>query len=96
VLEPGPVVGDGVLLEQLIGNLIDNAEQYNVPGGSIAISTGTTDGAAVLRVVNTGPVIPPGSWTGCFCRSRGWTIASVTSDVPNPSAPTEGAPGRSQ
>jgi signal transduction histidine kinase len=58
VLAPGPVVGDAVLLERLIGNLLDNAEQYNVPGGSIAISTAATDDDAVLRVVNTGPVIP--------------------------------------
>ena len=58
VLEPGPVVGDAVLLERLIGNLLDNAEQYNFPGGSIAITTAATDDAAVLRVVNTGPVIP--------------------------------------
>src|SRR6185436_16142941 len=59
MLEPGPVVGDDVLLERLVGNLLDNAEQYNVPGGSIAISTAATDDTAVLRVVNTGPVIPP-------------------------------------
>jgi len=59
MLEPGPVVGDGVLLERLVGNLLDNAQQYNVPGGSIAISTVATDDTAVLRVVNTGPVIPP-------------------------------------
>ena len=58
-LESGPVVGDGVLLERLVGNLLDNAEQYNVPGGSIAISTAATDDTAILRVVNTGPVIPP-------------------------------------
>jgi hypothetical protein len=55
-----------VLLERLIVVLLDNAEQYNVPGGSIAISTGTTDGAAVLRVVNTGPVIPPGQLDRLF------------------------------
>lgn len=60
MLEPGPMVGDGVLLERLVGNLLDNAEQYNVPsGGSIVISTAATDDTAVLRVVNTGPVIPP-------------------------------------
>ncbi len=59
VLEPGPVGGDGVLLERLVGNLLDNAEQYNVPGGSIAISTAAIDDAAVLRVGNTGPVVPP-------------------------------------
>jgi signal transduction histidine kinase len=55
-----------VLLERLIVVLLDNAEQYNLPGGSIAISTGTTDGAAVLRVVNTGPVIPPGQLDRLF------------------------------
>ena len=59
MLKSGPVVGDGVLLERLVGNPLDNAEQYNVPGGSIAISTAATDDTAVLRVVNTGPVIPP-------------------------------------
>ena len=58
-LTPAPVVGDGVLLERLIGNLLDNAERYNTPGGSIAISTSSANGSAVLRVVNTGPVVPP-------------------------------------
>jgi signal transduction histidine kinase len=58
-LDPAPVTGDGVLLERLVGNLLDNAEQYNVPGGTIAISTGSADGASVLRVVNTGRAVPP-------------------------------------
>jgi len=57
-LNPAPVTGDGVLLERLVGNLLDNAEQYNIPGGSVAISTTTDKGTSPLRVVNTGSVIP--------------------------------------
>jgi signal transduction histidine kinase len=57
-LGEAPVTGDGVLLERLIANLLDNAERYNIPGGAIEISTGTLDGDSVLRVVNTGEVVP--------------------------------------
>jgi signal transduction histidine kinase len=56
-LDPAPVDGDRVLLERLMGNLLDNAAQYNVPGGTIALSTRPDNGASVLRVVNTGTVI---------------------------------------
>jgi signal transduction histidine kinase len=56
-LDEAPVVGDGVLLERLVSNLLDNAEQYNVAGGRIDISTATHDATSVLRVVNTGPVV---------------------------------------
>jgi signal transduction histidine kinase len=48
-----------VLLERLVNNLLDNAERYNVAGGTVAISTGTDNGAtSVVRVVNTGAVVP--------------------------------------
>jgi signal transduction histidine kinase len=53
-----PVAGDGVLLERLVANLLDNAERYNVAGGAVEISTTVRDGTSVLRVVNTGPVVP--------------------------------------
>ena len=53
-----PVTGDGVLLERLVANLLDNAERYNVPGGTVSISTTAHGAAAVLRVVNTGAVVP--------------------------------------
>ena len=55
-----PVTGDYVLLERLITNLLDNAERYNITGGTITISTAAHDATSVLRVVNTGPVVPPG------------------------------------
>jgi signal transduction histidine kinase len=57
-LGEAPVTGDGVLLERLINNLLDNAERYNIPGGTISISTATNDRASLVRVVNTGPVVP--------------------------------------
>jgi len=60
-LGQAPVTGDQVLLERLVANLLDNAERYNIPGGTVTISTTTTDnGASLVRVVNTGQVIPPG------------------------------------
>jgi signal transduction histidine kinase len=57
-LDEAPVTGDGVLLERLVANLLDNAERYNIAGGTVAISTTAHDGSSVLRVVNTGAVIP--------------------------------------
>ncbi len=57
-LGEAPVTGDGVLLERLVANLLDNAERYNIAGGTVAISTTTHDATSVLRVVNTGAVVP--------------------------------------
>jgi len=57
-LGEAPVTGDGVLLERLVANLLDNAERYNVAGGTVTISTTTHDAESVLRVVNTGAVVP--------------------------------------
>jgi signal transduction histidine kinase len=59
-LSQAPVTGDRVLLERLVANLLDNAECYNIPGGTVGISTATDNGASVVRVVNTGQVVPPG------------------------------------
>ena len=36
-LGEAPVTGDGVLLERLVANLLDNAERYNIAGGTVAI-----------------------------------------------------------
>jgi signal transduction histidine kinase len=58
-LEPAVVVGDPVLAERLVANLVDNAARYNVPGGDIWISTSTADGFTRLVVANTGPVVSP-------------------------------------
>ncbi|ASU85911.1 sensor histidine kinase [Nocardiopsis gilva YIM 90087] len=51
------VDGDQVLLEQLVGNLVDNAVRYNRPDGSVWIEVEETDAEAVLRVANPGPEV---------------------------------------
>ncbi|GAA2245877.1 sensor protein CutS [Streptomyces ruber] len=59
-LAPAVVQGNGVLLERIALNLVQNAVRYNVPGpnGWVEVSTEVQHGQAVLVVVNTGPVVP--------------------------------------
>lgn len=57
-LNQAPVTGDRVLLERLVANLLDNAERYNIADGTIEISTTAHDATSVLRVANTGGVVP--------------------------------------
>jgi signal transduction histidine kinase len=58
-LTTAPATGDPSLAESLVANLLDNAVRHNLPGGRVDISTTMTDGRAVIRVSNTGTVIPP-------------------------------------
>jgi signal transduction histidine kinase len=58
-LGPAPAEGDSLLAESLVANLVGNALRHNEPGGWAEIETGTADGRAVVRVRNTGQVIPP-------------------------------------
>ncbi|MFG2946056.1 sensor histidine kinase [Streptomyces adustus] len=53
------VQGNGVLLERIALNLVQNAVRYNVPsGGWVEVTTEVAHGQAVLVVSNTGPVVP--------------------------------------
>ncbi|WP_282696000.1 ATP-binding protein [Streptomyces sp. CC208A] len=53
------VQGNGVLLERIALNLLQNAVRYNVPeGGWVEVTTEAQHGQAVLVVTNTGPVVP--------------------------------------
>ena len=53
------VQGNGVLLERIALNLVQNAVRYNVPeGGWVEVTTAVEHGHAVLTVSNTGPVVP--------------------------------------
>ncbi|CAM5470836.1 sensor histidine kinase [Streptomyces sp. WAC 01325] len=53
------VQGNGVLLERIALNLVQNAVRYNVPeDGWVEVTTEVQHGQAVLVVSNTGPVVP--------------------------------------
>ncbi|GAB2890773.1 sensor histidine kinase [Streptomyces mayteni] len=59
VRRPVLVQGNGVLLERIALNLVQNAVRYNVPeGGWVRVDTEARPGQAVLVVENTGPVVP--------------------------------------
>ncbi len=58
-LEEATVLGDPRLLDQLAGNLVDNAVRHNRPGGQLRIATSVADGWAVLTVANDGAPVPP-------------------------------------
>ncbi|AWK11574.1 two-component sensor histidine kinase [Streptomyces spongiicola] len=56
---PAVVQGNGVLLERIALNLVQNAVRYNIAdGGWVEVTTGVEHGLAVLVVANTGPVVP--------------------------------------
>ncbi|SOD64218.1 Signal transduction histidine kinase [Streptomyces zhaozhouensis] len=53
------VQGNGVLLERIALNLVQNAIRYNQPAdGWVRVDTEARSGQAVLVVENTGPVVP--------------------------------------
>ncbi|MDT0323257.1 sensor histidine kinase [Streptomyces millisiae] len=59
VRRPVQVQGNGVLLERIALNLVQNAVRYNVPeGGWVRVDTESRPGQALLVVENTGPVVP--------------------------------------
>lgn len=56
---PAVVQGNGVLLERIALNLVQNAVRYNVKEeGWVEVTTTVEHGQAVLLVSNTGPVVP--------------------------------------
>jgi signal transduction histidine kinase len=63
---PAPTVGDPVLLERVVENLVDNGIRYNTRGGKVEIATGATPDHAWVTVLNTGPVVPEYAVPGLF------------------------------
>ena len=52
------VIGDPVRLQQVLGNLVNNASKYTPAGGAIDVSLAAEEGQAVLRVRDDGSGIP--------------------------------------
>jgi PAS domain S-box-containing protein len=55
---PVIVVGDPVRLQQIAGNLLNNASKYTPSGGTISLTLGVEDERAVVTVTDNGPGIP--------------------------------------
>jgi signal transduction histidine kinase len=56
--DPVIVEGDRFRLEQIVGNLLENARKYTPRGGAIRLSVAAEDGQAVIRLEDTGIGIP--------------------------------------
>jgi signal transduction histidine kinase len=56
--EPAVVLGDPVMLEQLVRNLVENAIRHNHQGGWLRVETTAEAGHAMLIVCNSGDVLP--------------------------------------
>ena len=66
--EAVPLLGEPVLLGELVRNLVDNALQYTPAGGTVTarVITDPFGQVAVLQVEDTGPGIPPAEREAVF------------------------------
>ncbi|MFD0774023.1 sensor histidine kinase [Streptomonospora algeriensis] len=65
-LRGAAVIGDPVLLERLVANLVENAVRYNVSDGEITVRSGIYEGSPAIQVENSGPVIAGYEIEGLF------------------------------
>jgi signal transduction histidine kinase len=56
-LAEAEVTGSRVLLERMVGNLIENAVRHNVANGWVRVRTGSVEERAFLEVANSGPMV---------------------------------------
>jgi two-component system, OmpR family, sensor histidine kinase KdpD len=66
---------DGVLLEQVVVNLVENAVKYAPAGSTIDISASAGDREVVVEVADRGPGIPSGEETRIFDKFYRGTLA---------------------
>jgi two-component system sensor histidine kinase VanS len=58
--DAAPTVGSPTLLQRMVSNLVQNAIVHNLrTDGSVTVHTAVEGATSVLRVENTGPVLPP-------------------------------------
>jgi signal transduction histidine kinase len=75
-----PVRGDGVLLERLATNLVQNGIRHNAAGGWVDVTTSEGPDGAELAVTNTGPVVPPYEVESLFEPFRRLSAVRTASD----------------
>ena len=59
-------VGDPVLFDVALGNVLENAIRYSPDGATIALTTARRDGQVVLQVADEGPGVAPGELEKLF------------------------------
>jgi len=57
-VESAPIVGDPLLIQELLANLLDNAIAYTAPGGQLTVNTKVCGDEAILTVQDNGIGIP--------------------------------------
>jgi two-component system OmpR family sensor kinase len=62
------VLGSRDRLQQVVGNLVDNATRHTPAGRSVTVDLSEEAGSAVLRVIDEGPGIPPRDLANLFER----------------------------
>lgn len=53
-----PLQGNGLLLREMLNNLIDNAIRYTQPGGEITVRVAQAEDQVILSVQDNGPGVP--------------------------------------
>jgi signal transduction histidine kinase len=82
-LSARPVMGDKVLLERMISNLVNNAIKYNEPGGELWLRIGANP---ALEIGNTGPRLPVEGTMELFEPFRQGQFHRSSSDGAHPGA----------
>jgi two-component system sensor histidine kinase CreC len=72
------VEGDPLLLRQALGNLLDNAQQFTPPGGTVRLDAGRAGDAVLFVVEDGGPGVPD------YARDR---VFERFYSLPRPDAP---------
>lgn len=58
-LKPAMVRGNGLLLQEMLANLVDNALHHTPAGGTVTVTSTEREGKACLTVEDSGPGIAP-------------------------------------
>lgn len=53
------ISGEPDALRAMIGNLVDNAIRYTLPGGTVAVAVHNNEKSVMIEVADSGPGIPP-------------------------------------